>query len=719
MDDLTPYVRLYSTDIILLGSLKSCDLDNYPNVFTNLPTTTANIPFIATITQTVTEEAGAVIVDGVTEVDGLVEVTGMDWLHKPERFTPKYGAGLFMDLACTAVYTKPKSCTNIERLCELGVSLDTHMEQTVAKNGNLQTNIILADGMITRYELVDNETRAMFASLNNNGFKEKIYNPNTGYYTYKLRYTYPTDFDGHMAQAEEYTKMLDIPTYDNPDDSYIEFRFGPNYKEGTTDFTTQNLIKYFYSSEKSGQWSFPLFNNSFYFYFGIHEGSTAIDKFNSRFYATCYRNEKYPFTLTIETEPGKWCPATDKDYAGIKVSLNGISVPYSYVLYNEFNEVIIQEDGMTTTELNFGYSVKVDGGEYEYSEKTVDGKTVKELIKNGVFTEFITGEKIKNADGHDVLVTNGVYKIEITDVNGNKLTQNITVEQSPINVSYETVYLGDKYYNSTISKAQDFCNQNQFFGELRITKISIDGKDYTINLGNVTEISDGEFDINLTATECVYMKITPQQDEESTNITLTDCSCNGVGGYGKVMQLSPSGIVFPIWKPSTFTIEVTQRCPCGGELNDNTTTVVAVVKNGQTFNAYVNEMPMKFILGKNEQPNSYNINFYKVGATNPKALPGWFEAHKESSFKFSATTMTYEDIWSDFVDVAREQNPNDSGDTKYYLTTETLYYILHYKFDKIFKFAKEAYVSGSQGNNMKISHTGGKSPIMYRCYSPA
>ena len=60
----------------------------------------------------------------------------------------------------------------------------------------------------------------------------------------------------------------------------------------------------------------------------------------------------------------------NNDYATINITMNGIKIPYSYTLYNEFNEEILQEDGVYTTELNFGYKVKTGGGEYEYTEKT-------------------------------------------------------------------------------------------------------------------------------------------------------------------------------------------------------------------------------------------------------------------------------------------------------------------------------------------------------------
>ena len=730
-DDLTSYIRLYSTDIILLGSLNSCDLDNLPNVFTSLPTTTANIPFIATIQQSLTEEEGSVhiqdenaanVIEG-GEQNALVEVTGMDWLHSAEKHKPKYGAGLFMDLACNAVYTKPKSCTNLERLCELGVSLDVHMDEVVAKNGILTTNTIFADGMITRYELVDNETRAIFASLNNNGLTKKIYNPNTGYFTYKLRYVYPIDFDGHMKYAYEYTSMMDIPTYDISDDSYNEFRFGPTYVK--KEHKTETLKKFFYSDEGSNKWTIPVFNNSFYFYFGIHEGSTAIDKFNSRFYATCYKNTKYPFTMTVETEPAKWCVQNEKnDYATVKITLNGIKVPYSYVLYNEFNEEILEEDGLTNINLNFGYEIKNNGGDYKY--QTVNGK--KELIKNGKFTEFNTGNGVTDSNGNPLYVDNGTYKIEIKDANGNKLTQNIIIEQVPIGLKYETVELGDKYYNDTISKIDDFCNDNAFYGEIRITAVTIDGYDFYVKSeGDISSEWNGKYILQVYSEdgkrqEEVEIIFTPQQDDENSNVVFEDCICKNslIDDDGLKLELDEkighNVLVFMVWKPSTFNIFLNQRCK--GNPNDNIANLIAVVKNGETFNAYINTVPMKFILGKNEEYGIYNPSFYKKSATKPIELPGWFNVHDEGVYYFSSTTMTYETIWSDFVDVFTEQNQEGETDRKYYLTKETIYNMLIYKFESLFNMSKSVYIYSDQDNKMNITHTGGKSPILYRGHYP-
>ena len=87
---------------------------------------------------------------------------------------------------------------------------------------------------------------------------------------------------------------------------------------------------------------------------------------------------------------------------------------------------------------------------------------------------------------------------------------------------------------------------------------------------------------------------------------------------------------------------------------NHATGVYPANSNGSPFNAYINGMPLKFILGKNEQFNNYNPNFYKVGASLPSQLKGWFGLHDENSYCFSETTTLNENIWSDFCENSRD-----------------------------------------------------------------
>ena len=141
-------VRLYATDIILLGNLIENNLYGIPQFFKCLPSTTANIPAIATIEEAVGEEED----DGKnpqydassdSEDSGTTVVTGMDWRRSKisEKDSPKYKQGLFMDLACTYADTKAKSCINVERHSELGVALDSTYNMSYAMTNILKSRL--------------------------------------------------------------------------------------------------------------------------------------------------------------------------------------------------------------------------------------------------------------------------------------------------------------------------------------------------------------------------------------------------------------------------------------------------------------------------------------------------------------------------------------------------------------------------------------------------
>ena len=705
-EQLTSYVRLYSTDIILLGSLNSCDLDNYPNVFSNLPSTTANVPFIATIKQSTQQEDDATYLEDASAEKGYTEITGMDWLHEGEDGKPKYGAGLFIDLACNAVYTKPKSCINVARLSELGVGYDMYSEEVYSKNNKLETNIILADGMITRYEIVDHETRAMFASLNNNGLKHKIYNPNTGYETYKLRYVYPNDFDGHLdSSARNYTSMMDFKTRDVKNQDYIDYKFGLN-----TDLGIGDKIPYY--ANDGSKYTFPLFNNSFYFYFGLNEGKTAIDKFNKKYNAVCYKNEKYPFTFNIETTPSEWCidnTSEYTEYATINIIFNTIKTPYSYTLYNEFNEELISENGLTSKELKFGYESK----EGEYTEKK-DGRL--QYILNDDPNE----KYVKNENGEYIVLENGIYTIEIIDASGNKGSQKIIIDQVPISVEYETVALGNKYYSDgdNKSKIEDFCNDNQFYGEIRLTAIIIDGNSYTIINCNG---SGNEYTLTLNNGKQVLLEINPT--EENFNNFYNDCTCKGVNGI-QYAKIENEVLIFNVWIPQNYDLTVTEICDSNPIPNTTKTTVS--VLNGEPFNVFINEVPLRLIVGKNEEPLTYNKNLYDTSGkplTKIDELIGfWNNINDEEKYTMPSVSIENKDVWSDFVTVNTELNEvltdNNEQVLKQVLTDDTKMNILKFKFQSIFNLCKTSYVLEDGESLMQLSYKGGKKPYLIRGVYP-
>ena len=318
-------IRLYATDIILLGNLNEENLYGIPQLFKVLPDTTANIPAIATIEENNKEDEKEVeLADGKSDSEvessseddsGTTVTTGMNWGRDgddvPAGLT-EYNEGLFMGLYCTSVITKAKSCFNVERLSELGTALDMSYKMPYSKGGNIEYGEIRPDGFISKLELDDMDNRAMFATMNHIGFVPQEYqdsisgyttqveDENTNYLVPKFRYIYPVDYDGRQQvlmtrHKNGFTQHL----FDEDDESYVTFRLGAD--KNPEEKGEKNRLRHFYHHYSSDDtYSMPVYNNSFYFYFGIKKGSTAIDKFNNMFYAECFKNSKKPFTFTTE-----------------------------------------------------------------------------------------------------------------------------------------------------------------------------------------------------------------------------------------------------------------------------------------------------------------------------------------------------------------------------------------------------------------------------------
>ena len=301
------FIRLFATDIILLGSFNDCDIDGIPSVYMKLPQTTANIPEFEPTSMNVEktndstdEDEGQMSKEA--EEQGMLYSSGMDWgairtnvedtgwfyFLGPNRSSISKEYGLFADIGCSTISTLPKTCINASRICELSVSPDTSFylngaNATDSSTPTVYDRYIRADGMINKIEIDSNDTRAMFATLNFNKLfiNDTTVNTETnGYNTYDLRYIYPTDFDGRLSNSMEngmgYRNQasggIKKMHSDEKNEDYILFRMGDNrhfYKYGRTSY------------------SMPLYENSFYFYFGINEGNTAIDKFNKMFYSEC------------------------------------------------------------------------------------------------------------------------------------------------------------------------------------------------------------------------------------------------------------------------------------------------------------------------------------------------------------------------------------------------------------------------------------------------
>ena len=753
-------VRLYATDIILLGNLLENNLYGIPQFFTCLPSTTANIPPIATIEEdnsSKDEEKEEYEYETSKEGDeesGTTVITGMDWRRDniSEHDTPNYRQGLFMDLGCTFVDTLAKSCINAERLSELGVALDSSytMRYAHSNNSDVQSGPIMADGFVTKLELDDMENRAMFATMNHIGFIPQAYqdqtdaydtqvlDENTNYFVPKMKYIYPVDFDGRQdIFMKRYRNGFKQPMYDEKDDAYLTFRLGAERSSSYTE-NNEERIRHFYiiPDDKNDAYYMPLYNNSFYFYFGIKKGSTAIDKFNEMFYAPCFKNDKKPFTLMLDNRPRSYCPEayTTEDstmgYGYIRVNADDIRVPFSYSLSDERNVEIISESGMTVRDF-------VIGGTFNGDKPVANENGIIRYQTNSAMTVSVSPYNVSG-------LTNQSYYLTLTDSYSGSITERITLEMPKINMEYNTKHLSSKFYSSAITRIDYICNDdNDFYGIIDITGITVDGHDCIITDADYRNYSEESgYTVCIQASSDVSNnKISAMISLKSDGITkdkeTKNCLCDASNDIAtaqsavmsidaanrkpKYLGFSSNTVSFFVYQPASFIATITQGCEsCDNLVMDNSTSSIITIYNGTNFNTYLNTMPTNFIIGTvndnvdAEIGNDDNSKFYSTTpqtTTTSQHIIGWYGVHQEDSYRFdlphNQVSDTNEMLWEDYVLVSDQIH-----------TSGMKRRILQFKFQSMFSLSNAVYVSDEQTSRFEFTGKGGVQPVLIRSIAP-
>ena len=393
---------LFATDIVLLGSLNDCDVNGLPQFFKNLESTTYRLPedilqsewtYTSELVES-DEEDDESETEGEYSViyDSSTEMTGCDWgnTNNYDQGTRPDG-GVYYGISCSDADVRPKSCVNLIRACEYGVTLDeTRFIQNLS-SGDEDTedeysdNLLIPDGFISYDELANIDERSMFATLNSNKLRTK-YNATSGMYEYDLRYLYPENFDGSMYsimkdQQEDYDSGI---TYRN---NYKLERFSRDYYR----FRMGDTPLYY---DNNG--AFPRYENSFYFYFGLKSGETAIEQFNSNFYSSCTNDAEASTNVVLTYTSNGWCNDTKTDWDGyVALEMIGISTPYSIVI----------EGSGTAAECSF----RISG----ISDEKIYFSNVENTEKEGEDFVRITTDDENNT----IYLINGTYTITIVDAN--------------------------------------------------------------------------------------------------------------------------------------------------------------------------------------------------------------------------------------------------------------------------------------------------------------
>lgn len=694
-------VTLFATDIVLLGSLNTCDLHGIPQFFKILEGTTYQMPPDLLSSD-----------PNVTGTKELTEFTGADWGNLGDDQSNYIrgmvdaneniydNGGLFYGINCFTAYTKPKTIINLERICEVGVTLDESKEilKTQAFNaqnittpgGQGNSNHLMSadaddiyteltpDGYISFDEIYNPDYRSMFATMNGNRLKTKL-NMETGLTEYDLVHVYTDNFDGSlskiMAGPTTHGQMIiqnasgNIPTgqlanYVNNsnlerfDRNYTLFRFGDYKKE------TDKKI-YFYTYNGVGEFlenKIPRYENSFYFYFGLFEGKTAIDRFYSDYYADCSSNVEFEPAINISHVGNGWCSNTG---GYIKFDCN-LDLPINMTMVNldttpvkqfAYNDIASRKFYVGT---NMGTNNDVTG--YSYVNVLGDTETA---LPHGRYK--ITLED-GNGDEHEI-----IYDFQNDDV--------VTAEVSVLDFNVPNSMLPDisgladnELYDDNGNLTEKFYQTIANIGaDGHITGVSqsnpmdrilIDDVESTRTYGGVITISD----ISLS-NACFSIFVEPQDPTLVGGFTGTYLLFDDNGritsventGYGYLGN-SEDGNEYYIGVPYgniTYNVTIQQHCDDGNTLSStgNIMYRTVVVNEGQ-LSMLINGIDYQLIHKFKTGWTGGSLNNTSGATFNQNNIVGWNEM--DNIGVDNVDNYTDDDTIENMYKILSGQNPDPS-----------------------------------------------------------
>lgn len=146
--------KMFATDIVNLGAVLECDINNVPVIHNELISTTYNLPPL-------TNEF----------VDDVIAVSGMDSPGLDDDDS------LLFNISCLGAATNAQNCVNIRRLCEFGIELD---EDRTGEILNDCCNSFEIDRKIDNCEVEGTFVRNTFGWLNNDSITS-LYDSNMSF----------------------------------------------------------------------------------------------------------------------------------------------------------------------------------------------------------------------------------------------------------------------------------------------------------------------------------------------------------------------------------------------------------------------------------------------------------------------------------------------------------------------------------------------------------
>lgn len=458
----------------------------------------------------------------LTEASGIAwNFTGPDQgsINEKQMYYP---GGHFLGMTCTNSQTNIKSCVNLSRICELGVNMSQRREDVLkvefGENGEDKATYVnsIPTGLISGTEIVAEDFRGMFATLNQNRLCATKLNTETGYYTYDFDFVKPINFEGSLskiAETSEYNKQINV--IDVKEEEKLLRRYGiatsenrPDNEGGESTITTQALtiedtsIDYYrfrlgldnsnlktndkiqkqhFLITTSSKYYLPQYENSFYFYFGMKQGATAIDEFNRQFFSVCDTSKIVTGIPTIDLSVNdiEICNGT----GSIKVIFDNFELPLRSFYYEKEVDGNIVTTYLMSEKDNYRtqYSSIISGltfGRYTFFATDSNGVEISKTIDLGIdifiydmniydfnvfdSSEWLNSNGKRNSSDKNIFI--GGYA-NFSDVNvipdyqedfkGKKIT--FTVKNKENNFSEDTgIYVGsDSDGNVFVPKAND------------------------------------------------------------------------------------------------------------------------------------------------------------------------------------------------------------------------------------------------------------------------
>lgn len=586
--ELGTYIPLFGTDIISLGSLNECDINGVPQFFRRLTSTTANVPPVGSEYQEIEGTSTSSNIgedfetDATLTITDTIEINGMDYNDKGATSAATWHNGLFMNLKCLTFFTIPKTVINAERLSEFGMYIDGLLNDAEddteqdSSTTDSEERSKYADGLVATFEIFDPDGRSMFATLNGGNLNKKVQNPLTGYYIHEMDYTYLYGFNGMLKKTNTTTFLKSTMSYhdiDNEDTEYVNFRYGKNINKR---FVCHDNVAYFT----------PYYNNSLYFYLGLLEGKSALDVFNKQFYGAC------PET-TLEVTSRQFGTST---YAKVSSSTWEQYKP-------SVNDSIVVNGLDINTQLFQGDQISIEN--VVDNSLVMQGTAIKAAANIAVTDSFsspiVTNELGTAPDS----ITPGTYRVSVRKANGRVMEDTVTIpESTTYDFSIATDDLMSSYISEDVTPESQFTT-NKTYGKINLSSVSVNGVQYAVNnavsnrvkLENQDKLvlSKNEVIIFLENGLIYLLKVDNGSDDYSficETARNSGAYLNFENGVATLYAYKPTSVRARLYKVKSVDVNLSYVMECEEE---PAATAMAVVGNGQTYQAFLNNVPVPFI----------------------------------------------------------------------------------------------------------------------------